>query len=117
MGNIRGTRFVPKEWWYFRHYRKSEGRTTVLKPLLMSRAKQLKIKERKGDFKGKDLPDEQVTVYLERALQVNQGTAKCGICVFELFLKAFLESTSKRCASVLLPPHLSTLSSILFDMS
>lgn len=76
-------------------------RTTVLKPLLMSRAKQLKIKEEgKGDIKGKDLLDEQVIVYLEWALQVNQGSAKCGICVFELFLKAFLESTSKMCLCV-----------------
>lgn len=34
------------------------------------------------------------------ALQVNQGSAKGGICVFELFLKAFLESTIKMCLCV-----------------
>lgn len=54
----------------------------------MSRAKQLQIEEeRKGDIKGKDLSDERgrVTVYLEWAFQINQGSAKCGICVFELF--------------------------------
>lgn len=55
------------------------------------------MKEERKDIKDKDLPDEQAIVYLEWAPQVNQGCAKGGICVFELFLKAFLESTVKMC--------------------
>lgn len=44
----------------------SDGRTTLLKLLLVSRVKQLKIKEeRNGDIKDKDLADERATVYPE----------------------------------------------------